>query len=65
MRTIRFASDLVFEHSVGLESLDNWYRENDRNSAEYQIVKATLLERSGDLIGSAWSYKEGNEAHGG
>jgi len=58
MRTIRFASDLVFEHSVGLESLDNWYRENDRNSAEYQIVKAALLERSGDLIGSAWSYKE-------
>lgn len=58
MRTIRFASDLVFEHSVGLESLDDWYRENDRNSAEYQIVKAALLERGGDLIGSAWSYKE-------
>ena len=58
MRTIRFASDLVFEHSIGLESLDNWYRENDRNGAEYQIVKAALLERSGDLIGSAWSYKE-------
>lgn len=58
MRTIRFASDLVFEHSVGLESLDSWYRENDRDSAEYRIVKAALLERGGDLIGSAWSYKE-------
>ena len=44
MRTIRFASDLVFEHSVGLESLDNWYRENDRNSAEYQIVKRLYLK---------------------
>ena len=34
------------------------YRENDRDSAEYRIVKAALLERGGDLIGSAWSYKE-------
>ena len=58
MRTIRFSSDLVFEHSVGIESLDAWYRENDRNSAECQIVKAALLERSGDVIGSAWSYKD-------
>ncbi len=58
MRTIRFASDLVFEHSVGLESLDSWYRENDRNSAEYQIVKAALLEKSGDLVGAAWAYKD-------
>ena len=58
MRTIRFASDLVFEHSVGIESLDSWYRENDSNSPECQIVKAALLEGSGDLIGSAWAYKD-------
>tara|TARA_Y100000991_G_scaffold105006_1_gene79152 strand:- start:2903 stop:4951 length:2049 start_codon:yes stop_codon:yes gene_type:complete len=58
MRTIRFASDLVFEHSVGIESLDSWYRENDSKSPECQIVKAALLERSGDLIGSAWAYKD-------
>jgi len=58
MRTIRFSSDLVFEHSVGIESLDNWYRENDSKSPEAQIVKAALLERSGDLIGSAWAYKD-------
>ena len=58
MRTIRFASDLVFEHSVGIESLDAWYRENDSKSPECQIVKAALLEKSGDLIGSAWAYKD-------
>ena len=58
MRTIKFASDLVFEHSVGIESLDSWYRENDSKSPECQIVKAALLERSGDLIGSAWAYKD-------
>ncbi|MFL2959183.1 MAG: hypothetical protein ACJZ5P_03935 [Candidatus Thalassarchaeaceae archaeon] len=58
MRTVRFASDLVFEHSVGIESLDSWYRENESNSPESQIVKAALLERSGDLMGSAWAYKD-------
>ena len=42
MRTIRFASDLVFEHSVGIESLDSWYRENDSKSPECQIVKGLL-----------------------
>ena len=39
MRTIRFASDLVFEHSVGIESLDSWYRENDSKSPNIRLLR--------------------------
>ncbi|MBK70320.1 MAG: hypothetical protein CMB53_02845 [Euryarchaeota archaeon] len=58
MKTIRFASDLVFEHRIGIESLDSWYNENNRAAVEHQVVRAAVLESKGDFAGSAWSHRE-------
>ncbi len=58
MKTIRFASDLVFEHRIGIESLDSWYNVNNRAAVEHQVVRAALLESKGDFAGSAWSHRE-------
>ena len=57
MRTVKFASDLVFEHRVGIESLDSWYNENDRSGVAHQVVKAALLERKGEFVDAARAHR--------
>ena len=57
MRTVKFASDLVFEHRVGIESLDSWYNENDRSGTAHQVVKAALLERKGEFVDAARAHR--------
>lgn len=58
MKTIRFASDLVFEHRIGIESLDSWYNEKNRAAMEHHVVRASLLESKGEFASSAWSHRE-------
>ena len=57
MRTIKFASDLVFEHRVGIEALDSWYNENDRSGIAHQVVRASLLERKGEFVDAARAHR--------
>ncbi len=57
MRTIKSASDLVFEHEVGIEALDSWYNVNDRSDAQSSMVKATLLTTKGEFVDAARAYK--------
>tara|TARA_B100000482_G_scaffold2078_1_gene1925 strand:+ start:13124 stop:16489 length:3366 start_codon:yes stop_codon:yes gene_type:complete len=58
MKTIRFASDLVFEHRIGIEGLDSWYNEKNRSAMEHHVVRASLLESRGEFASSAWSHRE-------
>jgi|ETNmetMinimDraft_21_1059911.scaffolds.fasta_scaffold00010_42 hypothetical protein len=57
MRTVKFASDLVFEHRVGIEALDSWYNENDRSGVAHQVVRAALLERKGEFVDAARAHR--------
>ena len=57
MRTIKSASDLVFEFKIGIESLDSWYNVNDRSDAQSSMVKATLLKSKEEFVDAARAYK--------
>ena len=57
MRTIKFASDLVFEHRIGIEALDSWYNENERSGVAHQVVRAALLERRGEFVDAARAHR--------
>ena len=57
-RTIRSLDDIVVEHSIGLESLEKWYRINDKDSAEYHVVRAAVERNRGNRANAARSYKE-------
>ena len=59
IRTIREITNLVKEHSVGIESLEKWYRIYDKESAEYQIIRAALEKGKGNRLNAARAYKEG------
>ena len=59
IRTIIELTNLVKEHSIGIESLEKWYRVNDKDSAEYQIMKAALEREKGNRLNAARAYKEG------
>ena len=59
IRTIRAITDLVKEHNVGIESLEKWYRIHDKESAEYQIIRAALQKENGNRLNAARAYKEG------
>ena len=59
IRTIRELTNLVKEHSVGIESLEKWYRTYDKESAEYQIIRAALEKGKGNRLNAARAYKEG------
>ena len=59
IRTIRAITNLVKEHNVGIESLEKWYRVHDKESAEYQIIRAALQKKSGNRLNAARAYKEG------
>jgi tetratricopeptide (TPR) repeat protein len=57
-RTIRSLDDLVVEHSIGIVSLEKWYRINDKDSAEYHVVRAAVERERGNRANAARSYKE-------
>ena len=59
IRTIRAITNLVKEHNIGIESLEKWYRVHDKESAEYQIIRAALQKKSGNRLNAARAYKEG------
>ena len=59
IRTIRALTNLVKEHSVGIESLEKWYRVHDKDSSEYQIIRAALQKKNGNRLNAARAYKEG------
>ena len=59
IRTIRAITNLVKEHNIGIESLEKWYRVHDKESAEYQIIRASLQKKSGNRLNAARAYKEG------
>jgi hypothetical protein len=59
IRTIRAITNLVKEHNVGIESLEKWYRIYDKDSAEYQIIRAALQKKNGNRLNAARAYKEG------
>ena len=59
IRTIRAITNLVKEHNVGIESLEKWYRIHDKDSAEYQIIRAALQKKNGNRLNAARAYKEG------
>jgi len=59
LRTIRALTNLVKEHSVGIESLEKWYRVHDKDSSEYQIIRAALQKKNGNRLNAARAYKEG------
>jgi uncharacterized LabA/DUF88 family protein len=59
LRTIRALTNLVKEHSIGIESLEKWYRAHDKDSAEYQIIRAALEKEKGNRLNAARAYKEG------
>ncbi|MDB3871650.1 hypothetical protein N9318_04980 [Euryarchaeota archaeon] len=59
IRTIRALTNLVKEHSIGIESLEKWYRAHDKDSAEYQIIRAALEKEKGNRLNAARAYKEG------
>lgn len=59
IRTVRELTNLVKEHSIGIESLEKWYRANDKDSSEYQIIKAALERSKGNRLNAARAYKEG------
>ena len=59
IRTIRALTNLVKEHSVGIESLEKWYRVHDKESSEYQIIRAALQKKNGNRLNAARAYKEG------
>ena len=58
MRTIVAVTNLVIEHNLGVTALENWYREHDKKSAEFQIVRAAILRASGDRLNAARAYKD-------
>ena len=58
-RTIRALTDLVKEHNIGIESLEKWYRIHDKDSSEYQIIRAALQKENGNRLNAARAYKEG------
>ena len=58
MRTIAAVTNLVIEHNLGVAALENWYREHDKTSAEFQIVRAAILRTSGDRLNAARAYKD-------
>ena len=57
--TIRAITNLVKEHNIGIESLEKWYRVHDKESAEYQIIRAALQKKNGNRLNAARAYKEG------
>ena len=59
IRTVRELTNLVKEHSIGIESLEKWYRANDKDSSEYQIIRAALEKDKGNRLNAARAYKEG------
>ena len=59
IRTIRAITNLVKEHNIGIESLEKWYRVHDKESAEYQIIRAALQKKNGNRLNAARAYKEG------
>tara|TARA_B100000900_G_scaffold100448_1_gene83138 strand:- start:1815 stop:5180 length:3366 start_codon:yes stop_codon:yes gene_type:complete len=59
IRTIRAITNLVKEHNIGIESLEKWYRIYDKDSAEYQIIRAALQKENGNRLNAARAYKEG------
>ena len=59
IRTIRAITNLVKEHNIGIESLEKWYRIHDKDSAEYQIIRAALQKENGNRLNAARAYKEG------
>jgi len=59
IRTIQEITNLVKEHSIGIESLEKWYRAYDKESAEYQVVRAALEREKGNRLNAARAYKEG------
>jgi len=58
IRTIRALTNLVKEHNIGIESLEKWYRINDKESSEYQIIRAALQKENGNRLNAARAYKE-------
>ena len=59
IRTIRALTNIVKEHSVGIESLEKWYRVHDKDSSEYQIIRAALQKKNGNRLNAARAYKDG------
>jgi len=59
VRTIRALTNLVKEHSIGIESLEKWYRIHDKESSEYQIIRAAIQKENGNRLNAARAYKEG------
>ena len=59
IRTIRALTNLVKEHNIGIESLEKWYRIHDKESSEYQIIRAALQKENGNRLNAARAYKEG------
>jgi len=59
IRTIRALTNLVKEHNIGIESLEKWYRIHDKESSEYQIIRAAIQKENGNRLNAARAYKEG------
>ena len=59
IRTIRALTNLVKEHNIGVESLEKWYRIHDKESSEYQIIRAAIQKENGNRLNAARAYKEG------
>ena len=59
IRTIRKITNLVKEHSIGIESLEKWYRAYGKESSEYQVIRAALEKEKGNRLNAARAYKEG------